>query len=138
MGNNYPLLYIRPPGRDICLSCHIFRNKENYIDKKDSEDQGYLDYDEYLILDSSRHVLSDKSQHELSNSKKQLDKLDCYKLRNEPKIVTITIDYSQNLDLPHLLYEKNGDFYYYSPINLYFWYYGYHTGTSSCIHLHIG
>ena len=54
----------------------------------------------------------------------KLSKLDCYKLRTEPKIVTITIEYFQNLDLPHLGYDQPGDFYYYSPINLYFWYFG--------------
>jgi len=51
--------------------------------------------------------------------KKQLAKLDSYKQKSEPKIVTITIDYSQNLDLPHLGDEQPGDCYYYSPINLY-------------------
>ena len=47
MEKQLPFLYIRPPGRDICLSCHIFRNQENYIDKtKDSEDEGSIENDE--------------------------------------------------------------------------------------------
>ena len=121
MEKQLPFLYIRPPGRDICLSWHIFRNQEKYIDKtKDSEDEGSIENYESLILDASRNVLSVKSQRELENSKKQLAKLDSYKPKSEPKIVTITIDYSQNLDLPHLGDEKTGDCYYYSPINLYF------------------
>jgi len=70
-------------------------------------------------LASSRHVLSAKSQRELANAKKQLSKLDSYKQKSEPKILTTTIDYSQNLDLPHLGDEQPGDCYYYSPINLY-------------------
>ena len=71
------LLYIRPPGRYICLSWHIFRNQEKYIDKtKDSEGEGSIENDESLILAASRHVLSEKSQRELANAKKQLSKLD--------------------------------------------------------------
>ena len=64
-------------------------------------------------------ILSSKSQHELENEKKQLSKLDSYKLKNEPKIVNIMIEYSQNLYLPHLGDEKPGDCYYYSKINFY-------------------
>ena len=70
-------------------------------------------------MSESRHVLSAKSQRELANSKKQLAKLDSYKPKSEPKIVTIKIDYSQNLYLPHLGDEQPGDCYYYSPINFY-------------------
>ncbi len=129
----FTYLYIRPPGRDICLSCHIFRNKEKYLVRTTgSEDEVSLDNDESLIIDASRHVLDAKSQHELANAKKQLAKLDAYKGKMEPKIVTITIDYFQNLDLPHLGNEQPGDCYYYSPMNLY--YFGIADSTQEHLH----
>ena len=37
----------------------------------------------------------------------------------EDRVVTLVMDYCQNLDLPHIGSEQVGDAYYYSPIWLY-------------------
>lgn len=140
-----PYLSIRPPSMDTCLHCHIFRNQAKYKDRvqfigishggdDESPDSGVVDssdnsrisrlkklmqhneekeeFRENLVLAAAEHVKAARAQKDLAQKKIELSK-------ENDKVVTLVVDFCQNLDLPHVGQEQPGDTYYYSPIWIY-------------------
>ena len=130
-----PKLRIRPPSRDTCLQCNIFRNRVKYVQKNEIdpalENTADLDDDtlkchiaeereEQLILGAAKHVKMAIAQKTLASEKiKAAVESESNNHRFRNKVATIVMDYCQNLDLPHVGEEQVGETYFYSPINIY-------------------
>ena len=131
--NKREKIRIRPPGRDTCMQCNIYRNQSKYLNDANADinscniiDVGaYIlaasnaeERDKGLILAAATHVKAAVSQKELAAEKNEEAKASLSLPYNE-KVVTLVMDYCQNLELPHVGGEQVGDTYYYSPIALY-------------------
>jgi len=128
-------IQIRPPGRDTCLQCNIFRNQHQYLGSEnndinlfESSDFNEVivvvnsaeERDEQLIIAAAKRVKATVSQkiladQKIENARSSLNNNVPY---NE-KVVTLVMDYCQNLDLPHVGGEQVGEVYFYSPIGIY-------------------
>ena len=135
-----PLLKIRPPSLDTCLTCHVFRNRSKYnvlIGRNQHRSQDLIcpetnepsllatpadedeDTLENIILEAVRHVKAAQAQKRLAKEKIELAKASHLDNSTDSSVVTLVVDFCQNLDLPHLGGDQPGDTYYYSPIWLY-------------------
>ena len=70
-------------------------------------------------MSAAKHVKAARSQKLLAQEKIESAKSACQQSAEKSNIITLVVDYCQNLDLPHLGGEQPGDTYYLSPIWLY-------------------
>jgi len=77
--------------------------------QNEDETEGYR---ENIVIAAAVHIKSARSQKDLAAKKNESAK-------ENMDVITLVIDYCQNLDLPHVGQEQPGDTYYYSPIWLY-------------------
>ena len=139
--NSMPHIKTRPPALDTCVACNVFRNISNYrisvnessstnSDKllcPETNEPSYLNVPadeqevarENLILSAAKHVKAAQSQKSLAQKKIEAAKIAFEQMPNDSNVVTLVVDYCQNLDLRHLGGEQPGDTYYLSPIWLY-------------------
>jgi len=133
--NNYPQMKIQHPREDICGQCYIFANttkiKKKPIQEEEDEFDTSVESDksvasagsdvvnvdaaimqqEQVILKAAKHVKMACIQREYYNEKKAEAKA------NPSEIKVYTIDYAQNVMMPHFGSEQPGETYYYSPVN---------------------
>jgi len=74
------------------------------------------EFRETMVLAAAKHIKEAQAQKHLAAKKIDLSQNSG---TGENKIVTLVIDYCQNLDLPHVGQDQPGDSYYFSPVWLY-------------------
>ena len=139
-------LKVRSPSDNTCVQCNIYRNLSKYsMNDSDrvGDAEGGLDVSnlrcpetnepsllkplvdeveeshENLILNAAKHVKTAQSQKLLAQEKIKLAKDRYDSERSESSVITLVMDYCQNMGIPHFGNEQPGDTYYYSPIWLY-------------------
>ena len=70
------------------------------------------EFRENIVLNAAEHVKSARAQKQLAASKIKL-------CQENDQVVTLVVDYCQNLDLPHVGQDQPGETYYFSPLWLY-------------------
>ena len=100
-----------PTCKDVPLHRTSKNRKERLQELLQNEDETE-EYRENIVIAAAAHVKSARSQKDLAAKKIELAK-------ENTDVITLVIDYCQNIDLPHVGQEQPGDTYYYSPIWLY-------------------
>ena len=132
-----PFITIRSPSQDTCMDCHIFRNQQKYrqctivsssssLDNASSslgnfeEIEGLMENPEEETEESHENLILRAAAHvREAIAQKKLASLQIEESKQSESIVTLVLDYCQNLDLPHVGEEQPGETYYFSPIWLY-------------------
>ena len=74
---------------------------------------------ENVVMLAAKHVNAARSQKALAQIKYEAAEQSIDFVDPDKKVITLVMDYCQNLDLPHLGGEQPGDTYYFSPVWLY-------------------
>ena len=138
--NHLPHLKIRSPSLDTCTTCDVMTKSLRYnfetVIEDERNNEGESDETtmvcpvtkkpsilknpdlessrEEIILEAAKHVKAARAQRALASQK-----MEKAETSEDRKVITLVIDYCQNLSVPHLGGEQPGDTYYYSPIWLY-------------------
>ena len=126
--NKYlPFVTIRSSAKDTCIDCHIFRNQQRYKNHVDYNPPSEADIScmalprraeetleshESIIMRAAAHVKEALGQKAMAGKKIRAAK-------EGNGVVTLVIDYCQNLEVPFLPIDQPGDCYYFSPISVY-------------------
>ena len=139
-----PNLKIKPPSLDTCNLCDeyskymrmrsntdmeslpAFLNNDPLLCPETNEvsllQKGFGDLGETrenVVLLAAKHVNAARSQKAIAQMKYEAAEQSIHFVDPDKKVITLVMDYCQNLDLPHLGGEQPGDTYYYSPVWLY-------------------
>ena len=115
-----PFLKIRAPAEDTCNECNILANAFRRQQRTPEDDTRMSEETRLLVNQARQHLNAAKAMRQAISSRKSeaiADKL--LALAERLGIDVITIDYGQNLDLPHFGGEQPGEIYYFSPKNIY-------------------
>ena len=126
--NRYlPFVTIRSSAKDTCMDCHIFRNQQKYRNHVDYNPPSEADIStmalprraeetleshESVIMRAAAHVKEALGQKAMAGKKIRAAK-------EGNGVVTLVIDYCQNLEVPFLPIDQPGDCYYFSPMSVY-------------------
>lgn len=139
-----PNLKIKPPSLDTCNLCDEYakymkmksNSQMNNLPTFLSNDpllcpetnevsllhKGFGDLGETrenVVMLAAKHVNAARSQKALAQIKYEAAEQSIDFVDPDKKVITLVMDYCQNLDLPHLGGEQPGDTYYFSPVWLY-------------------
>ena len=113
-------LKIKPPAEDTCNECNILANAFRRQQRTPEDDTRMSEETRLLINQAREHLNAAKAMRVAIARRKEeslADRLLAFAERLGLDV--ITIDFGQNLDLPHFGGEQPGEVYYFSPKTIY-------------------